>query len=155
LRINGLTSSLISSFAKSASQRSGVMIGWSGADLGDLGAAVDVLGSVAVTGDGQQNPGLDLREAVDHRARAELRGAARPDRAEAGRGHGCDHGLRDVRQVGHDPVASPDAELLQPRPGAGDLVAELRPVRCAPISRGTRTEAPPPTNRPRWPSGSA
>ena len=52
---------------------------------------------------GQQHGGLDLAEPVDHAARAELRGAARPDRAQARGGQERHQRLGDVRQVGRPP----------------------------------------------------
>src|ERR1700722_2247191 len=52
-------------------------------DLADGGAAIEVLAAVPVAVDRQQHLRLELREAVDDAARAELRRRARPDRAEA------------------------------------------------------------------------
>ena len=95
------------------------------ADRGDLLAAVDELVAVAVAGDGQQHLRLELAEPVEHAAHAELRRARRPDRAEAGAREEGDERLRDVRQVGDDPVARPDAEPLQAGAGAGHLLAQL------------------------------
>ena len=96
-----------------------------GADRRDLVAAVDRAVAVAVAGDGEQDRRLELREAVDHAARAELGRAAGPDRAQArGRGERDDR-LGDVRQVGDDAVARPDAEPLESRARTRDLLAEL------------------------------
>ena len=61
-------------------------------------ALVDGLLAVAVAVDREQHHGLDLREAVDHRAGTELRCARRPDRAEARGGEERDQRLRDVRR---------------------------------------------------------
>ena len=92
---------------------------------GHLLAAVDELVAPAVAGDREQHLRLELPEPVEHAAHAELRRARRPDRAEArGREEG-DERLRDVRQVRDDPVAGPDAEPLQARARARDLLAEL------------------------------
>ncbi len=66
------------------------------ADLGDFGAAVDLLPAVAVAADREQELRLELAEAVDHAARPELRRAGRPDRPEARRGQERDQRLRDV-----------------------------------------------------------
>ena len=104
------------------------------ADLGDLLAAVDVLAAVAVARDGEQHGGLDLPEPVHHAARAELRGAARPDRAQAGGGEERHQRLRDVRQVRHHPVAPADAEPGQPGPRSRHLVAQLLPGELDPVA---------------------
>ena len=55
-----------------------------GRSLRDDVAAVEVLAAVAVAVDGEQHLRLDLREAVDDAARAEVGRAARPDGAERG-----------------------------------------------------------------------
>ena len=80
----------------------------------DALAAVEVLAAVAVAVGREQHLRLDLGEAVDHGRDAELRRAARPDRADARRGQQRDDGLRRVRQVGHHAVAAPDPEPAQP-----------------------------------------
>ena len=92
---------------------------------GDLGGAVDRLVAVDVAADGEQHGGLDLGEAVDDAARAELGRARGPHRPEARRGEVGDHGLGDVRGVGGHPVAPADAETLEAGAGAGDGVAQL------------------------------
>ena len=69
--------------------------------------------------------GLELREAVDDAARAELGRAARPDRAEARRRRERDQRLGDVRQVGDDAVARADAEPHEPGARARHLLAEV------------------------------
>jgi hypothetical protein len=94
-------------------------------DRGHLLAAVDVALAVAVARDGEQHPGLDLREAVYDGARPELRGAARPDRSEARRREEGDERLGDAREIGDDSVAAPDAEPLESRAGPRDLLAQL------------------------------
>ena len=78
--------------------------------LGDHVAAVEVPAAVAVAVDREQDLGLDLGEAVDDAGRAEVGRAARPDRADAGRGEEGDDRLRDVREVGDDAVATLDPE---------------------------------------------
>ena len=94
-------------------------------DRGDLLAAVDVLVAVAVAGDREQDLRLELAEPVEHAARPELGRAGRPDRAEAGGREERDERLRDVRQVGDDPVAAAHAEPLQPGARPGHLLAQL------------------------------
>ena len=96
-----------------------------GLDRGDLLAPVDRLAAVRVAVDRDEHLRLDLREAVDHAARAELRRDAGPDRAEAGRGEEADQRLGDVREVGHDAVAAADAEPLQLGARARDPRAQL------------------------------
>jgi hypothetical protein len=53
------------------------------ADLGDLLAAIDELLAVPVAGDREQHLGLELPEAVEDAAGAELGRTRRPDRAQA------------------------------------------------------------------------
>ena len=96
-----------------------------GADLGHLLAAVDRAVAVGVAADGEQDLGLDLAEARQHAARAELRRARRPRRPEAGGGQEGDQRLGDVGQVGHDAVAGADAQAPQPRARQRDLLAQL------------------------------
>ena len=96
-------------------------------DLVDDLRAIEVAPAVAIAVDGEQHRRLDLREAVDHRARAEVRRAARPDRAEPGRGQERRDGLGDVRHVGRDAVAATDAERAQARLDARGDRAQLRP----------------------------
>ena len=67
------------------------------------------LAVVAVAVHRQQHLGLDLGEAVDHRARAEVRRAARPHGADRRAGQERRDGLRHVGHVGDHPVAGPDA----------------------------------------------
>ena len=84
------------------------------AELVDCGAAVEVLPAVAVPVDGEQHLRLDLREAVDDAADAELGRRRRPDRAERGAGEERRDRLGDVRQVRGDAVAAADAVCVQP-----------------------------------------
>ena len=100
--------------------------GQGGADRRHLLAAVDRAVAEAVPADGQQHRRLELREAVDDAARAELGRAARPDRSEARRRRERDERLGDVRQVGDDAVARADAEPHEAGPGARHLLAEVR-----------------------------
>ena len=88
-------------------------------------AAVDRAVAVAVAADRQQHRRLELREAVDDAARAELGRAARPDRAEARGRRERDERLGDVRQVGDDAVARADAEPHEAGPRARDLLAQV------------------------------
>jgi hypothetical protein len=94
-------------------------------DGGHLLAPVDRLGAVAVAVDRQQHLRVDLAEAVEDAAGAELRRARGPYRPEAGGGQKGHQRLGDVGQVGHDPVAPPDAEAGQAGPAPGDLTAQL------------------------------
>ena len=93
--------------------------------LRDLLAPVDVLLAVPVAGDGQDDLRLELPEAVEHAAHAELGWARRPDRAETCAREEADERLRDVREVGDYPVSGADAQPLQAGAGAGDLPAEV------------------------------
>ena len=95
------------------------------ADRRHLLAAVDELVAEAVAGHGQEHLRLELPQAVEDAAHAELGRAGGPDRAQAGGGEEGDDRLRDVREVRDDAVAGPDAEALEPCPRPGDLVAEL------------------------------
>jgi hypothetical protein len=101
-----------------------------GGDRVDLRAAVEVPAAVAVAVDGQEDLRLDLREAVDHRARAELGRRRGPDRAERRRGQERRDRLRDVREIcghaiaashagGDEPLADPRRLAPQVAPGPG------------------------------------
>ena len=90
--------------------------------------AVVVAAAVAVAVDGQEHLRLDLREAVDHAARAELRRGARPDRPEARAREERDQRLGDVGHVGDNPVAPPHAQLAQPRGHRRDSGGQLTPA---------------------------
>ena len=81
---------------------------------------------VAVAVDRDQHRGLDLGEAVEHRAGAEVRRARRPHRAQRGRGQEGHQRLDRVRDQRDDPVAAPDPGRRQSGAGAGDEVAQLR-----------------------------
>lgn len=96
-------------------------------DLGHLLAAVDLLAAVAVAAGHQQHDRLDLLEAVDHAARAELQRAGGPYRPEAGRGEEGDQRLGTVREVAGDPVAASYTEVDQQPARAGDLLAQRAP----------------------------
>ena len=96
-----------------------------GADRRHLFAAVDRAVAEAVPADRQQHRRLELHEAVDHAAHAELGRAARPDRSEARRCCERDQRLGDVRQVGDDAVARADAEPHEPGPCTRHLLAEV------------------------------
>jgi hypothetical protein len=109
--------------------------GQSSPDLGHLLAAVDVLVAVAVPGHGQEHGRLDLPEAVDDATGAELRSAAGPHRAEAGRGQKRYERLRDVGEIRHDPVAAADTEPAQSRTSSSHLVAQLIPGQLLPVTR--------------------
>ncbi len=96
-------------------------------------AAVEVLATVAVAVDGQQHLGLDLGEAVDHAARAELRRGARPDGPDRGGGEEGDERLGDVGHVGDHAIAPAHAERAKARGRGGHLRRELAPAQLAEI----------------------
>ena len=98
-----------------------------GEQPGDDVGAVEVASVVAVAVDAEEHLGLDLREAVDHAAGAEVGRAARPDGADRGGGEEGDQGLGQVRHVGGDAVAGTDPERAQCRGRPRDLVAQLAP----------------------------
>ena len=116
-------------------------------------APVDRAVAEAVAADRQQHRRLELREAVDDAARAELGRAARPDRAEARRRRERDERLGDVRQVGDDAVAGADAEPHEAGARARDLLAELRERELDRVARlGVRDDRDlAPRRRPRRP----
>ena len=91
----------------------------------DLAQPAHIAVAEAVAADGQHHLRLDLGEAVDDAARAELRGAGGPDRPQAGRGDEGHERLGDVRQVGDDAVARADPEPLQPGARPRHLLAQL------------------------------
>ena len=97
-------------------------------DLGHPLAAVEVLAAVAVALGGEQDLRLDLLEAVHDGRRAELRRAARPDRADARAREERNHGLRHVRHVRRHAVAALHPEPPQPGGAARHLVGELVPA---------------------------
>ena len=90
--------------------------------------AVEVLAAVAVALGGDQDLRLDLLEPVHHGRRAELRCAARPDRADARTREKRHHRLRHVRHVGRHAVAALHPEPPQPGGAACHLVGELVPA---------------------------
>ena len=92
---------------------------------GHLLATVDVPVPPAIAGDRHQDGRLELAQPVEDAARPELGGAGRPDRAEARRGQEGDERLGDVRHIGDDTVAGPDAEPLEPHPRPPDLLTQL------------------------------
>ena len=123
-----------------------------GADRRDLLAPVDHLRAVAVARDREEHLRLELHQAVDHAARAELGRAAREGRAEArGRGE-QDERLGDVRHVRGDDVAAADAEPLQAGARPRDLLRGARGTSCrsgrasarARRARSRRGRRPPP-----------
>jgi hypothetical protein len=83
-------------------------------DAVDDAGAVEVLAAVAVAVDRQQDLRLDLREAVDDAAGAELGRRGGPDRPERGGGHEGGDGVGDVREVAGDAVAPADAAGREP-----------------------------------------
>ena len=88
---------------------------------------VVVAPAVAVAVDGEQDARLDLREPVDDAPRAEVRRAARPDRAEARARVERDDGLDDVGEVRDDPVARPDSRRAERARRSGASRPRARP----------------------------
>jgi hypothetical protein len=79
-------------------------------DLADIGSPVEGLATIAVAIDAEHELWCELRIAIEHAARAEVRPTTRPHRADArGREHGDDRFGR-IRQIGHDTIATCDAE---------------------------------------------
>ena len=109
--------------------------GEGGANRRHLLPAVDRAVAEAVAADRQQHGRLELREAVDDAASAELGRAARPDRAEARRRRERHERLGDVRQVGDDAVARADAEPHEAGPRARDLLAKVCERELARVAR--------------------
>ncbi len=81
--------------------------------LGQHRQPVERLAAVLVAVDGEQQGGLDLREAVGDAAGAEVGRGARPDRADRGAGEQRRDRLRHVRDVGDDAVAGADPLCAQ------------------------------------------
>ena len=92
---------------------------------------VVVAPAVAVAVDGEQDARLDLREAVDDAAHAEVGRAARPDRAEARARVEGDGGLEDVGDVRDDAVARADPRAGERGGEAARQRRELAPRRLA------------------------
>ena len=89
--------------------------------------AVELAAVVAVAADREQHLRLDLREAVDHAAGAEVRRAGRPDGAERSAREERRRGLGDVRHVGDDAVAALDAQRAQPGRDPSRRRAQIAP----------------------------
>jgi hypothetical protein len=90
-------------------------------------APVERSAVVAVAVDREQHGRLDLREAVHHAARSEVRRAARPHRPDRrAREHRGDR-LGDVRQVGDDAISPRDALGAQPGRDPRAQRAQLAP----------------------------
>ncbi len=96
-------------------------------ELGDGLAAVVLLAAVAVPVHGEQDDGLDLLEAVEDAAGAEVGRAGRPHAADRGGGEEGHGRLGDVGEVAADAVAGAYAEGAQFGGEGADLAAELGP----------------------------
>ena len=83
----------------------------------------------AVTGD--QHRGFDLAEAVEHGVAPHVGRTDAPDAADADGGQKGDHGLGNVRKIGHDPVSRLHALGLQVQGQGGHLPAQFRPGHLA------------------------
>ncbi len=92
-----------------------------------LGLAVELLAAVLIAVDADQDLGGELRVAVEHPARAEVRSAAGPDGTDAGRRQHRDHGLRDVGKIRHDALAGLHAEFAKLGGEDTHLAPELFP----------------------------
>lgn len=101
--------------------------GQSGAQFGDSGGAVVGLAAVAVAVDREQHDRLDLLEAVQHAAGAEVGGAGGPYAADGRGGQERDDRVRGVGYVAADAVAGGDAEPAQFGGERGDLAAQFGP----------------------------
>src|SRR5437867_1776429 len=95
-------------------------------DFGELTRPIEVAPAVAIAVDAEKDLRIELAEAIDDRARAEVRRAARPDRAEARRREEYDDGLGDVREVRDDAITAGDAKPRETGAHRGDLSRELR-----------------------------
>src|SRR5215218_2691240 len=89
---------------------------------------VVVLAAVAIAVHREEDLRLYLLEAVHDAARAEVRGATRPDRTYGGDGEQGYDRLRDVRQISHHPVAAIHADLFEPRGQSCGPLLELLPA---------------------------
>ena len=91
-----------------------------------LGRDVLKLAGIPVGVAGDEEPGFDLAEAVEHALFAEIGRAGGPDGAERGDGEHAGDGLRHVRHHGGDAIALADAErgegLLEFRDARAQLV---------------------------------
>ena len=85
------------------------------------------LAAVRVAVDGEEDLGLDLGEAVDDRAGAEVGRAGRPDRADRRGGEEADERFGAVREVGGDAVAALDSQGAQAGGECGDALRRARP----------------------------
>src|SRR5829696_882774 len=86
-----------------------------------------VLTAVAITVDREEDFRLYLGEAVHDAARAEIGGAARPDRTNRSAGQEGHDGLRHVRYVGYHPVARLDAHPPEAGCHGADSLSQLPP----------------------------
>jgi hypothetical protein len=93
-----------------------------------LAAPVEFPAAVLVAAGRDQDLRLELAEPVQHAPPAEVRGHARPDRADARRGEHRDDGLGDVRQHGRHAVTWLDAQVPQPGGEDPDPGREVVPV---------------------------
>ena len=102
-------------------------------DAAQLAPAVEGFTPVAVPVDAEEQLRRELLEPIEGAAFAEIRRAARPDRADGGGRQHRDHGLGDVRHPGHDPIPGLDAERAQLGGERPYAVAE-----CLPLQRRER-----------------
>ena len=106
--------------------------------------AVEVLATVAVAVDREQHLRLDLREAIDHAARAELGRCRGPHGADRCAREQRRNRLGDVRQVRDNAVAGLHSGRPQPRGDRGGVRAQLAP---RPFAQGTRLRCEPQRDR--------
>lgn len=98
------------------------------AQLGDGVGTVVLLAAVAVAVHREQDDRLDLLEAVEDAAGAEVGGAGCPDSADRRGGEQRGDGLRDVGQIAADPVPRAYTEGAQFGGERAHLAAELGPA---------------------------
>ena len=95
-------------------------------DAPHLRAPLEALAAVTIAVDAEHQLRRELRESIEHTACAEIRTAARPDRADAGGREHRDHGIGRVRQAADDPVTLDDSQPAQrsrePPHACGELV---------------------------------
>src|SRR5437660_12771447 len=103
------------------------------AAMAQLAPAVEGFTPVPVPVDAEEQLRRELHEAIEGAAFAEIRRAARPDRADGGGRQHRDQGLGDVRHPGHDPVPGLNTQGTQLGAEGAYAVAE-----CLPRQRGER-----------------
>ena len=96
-------------------------------DIGDPGALVERLAAVDVALGGDEDPRLDLAEAIEHPLDAEVGRAGRPHRTHRRRAQHRDDRLGHVGKIGGHAIAGADARRAERRGERRGLVAQLAP----------------------------